>query len=200
MPIYCPQSVPFVVGCRQAGRPIKRWKYSGEAVDVSHYWCICGKKFNFYDGSGKTWTVPKSKLKPKSTGMCKGICKKFRVKKPADTGRYEAGQALCQICEIWIDRRGAHIRDGLPATEKSTRWFCNCCNNRVKKNPTNAKYMKRLRSKTERAGESVESIKSRIPKDHELTHVILRICKDGKPHAIRGMLDEIADEFRLEGE
>ncbi len=53
-------------------------------------------------------------MKLKST--CKEICKKFRVTKPVVGGRYEAGQARCQICDIWLDYRGGHLKNGSPLT------------------------------------------------------------------------------------
>lgn len=77
--------------------------------------------------------------------ICKGICKKFRAKKVSFKGRYDAGQAHCQICDIWIDYKGCHVRDGSPAKEKTMGWFCNCCNYRVRQNPRNKKYKERLR-------------------------------------------------------
>ncbi len=112
-------------------------------------------------------------------------------------GRYESGQAHCQICDIWIDHKGAHVKGDLPATEELTGWFCNCCNYRVRRKPRNKKYKEALRAKRDPARKGTDKIKSRIPKDHELTRVILRICKDGKPYTTRVMLDEIADEFGL---
>jgi len=36
---------------------IKNWEYSG--AQVSRFKCKCGKKFNFYKGKKKTWTIPK---------------------------------------------------------------------------------------------------------------------------------------------
>ncbi len=181
----------------QTGRPIKRWKYSDKAVDVRRYECTCSKKFNFYEGYGKTWTNPKPKLETESMGLCKGICKKFKVKKPTKVGRYESGQVHCHICDIWMDHKGAHVKGDLPATEELTGWFCNCCNYRVRRKPRKKKYKEALRAKTDPPRKIADKIKSRIPKEHELPHVVLRICKDGKPHATRVMLDEIADEFGL---
>lgn len=49
---------PFC-GKNQIGNPIKNWKY-GAVVNVSRYKCSCGKLFNFYKSSTKTWTIPKS--------------------------------------------------------------------------------------------------------------------------------------------
>ena len=49
--------------------------------------------------------------------ICDGTCKKFRVSKPTGSGRYRAGQGRCQVCDIWLDHRGAHTKNGEPASE-----------------------------------------------------------------------------------
>ncbi len=76
---------------------------------------------------------------------CDGICKKFLVKKPVGEGRYGSGQGHCQICNTWIDHKGAHMKDGSTATKDSLGWFCNCCNYRVRQNPRNKVYKEKLR-------------------------------------------------------
>ncbi len=86
----------------------------------------------------------------KSSGTCKMICNKFRVKKPADGGRYEAGQAYCLNCDTWIDYRGGHMKDGSLAIEDSVGWFCNCCNYRVRQKPRNKIYKEKLRDSIEK--------------------------------------------------
>ncbi len=75
---------------------------------------------------------------------CKGICKKYKVKKPAGAGRYESGQGRCQTCDIWIDHNGCHIKDGSPAGVDDRGWFCNCCNFRIRRHPRNLKYKEKL--------------------------------------------------------
>ena len=60
--------------------------------------------------------------------ICLEICKQYKVKKPTDGGRYESGQARCQICDIWIDHNGCVLKDGSAATEDSVGWICKCCN------------------------------------------------------------------------
>jgi len=79
---------------------------------------------------------------------CKGICKKFRVKKPATGSRYGAGQGRCQICDVWIDYRGCHMKDGSPALEYSLGWYCDCCNYRIRQKPRNKEYKEKLRAET----------------------------------------------------
>lgn len=84
--------------------------------------------------------------------LCDGTCKNYGVKKPAAGGRYMAGQARCQTCDMWIDYQGAHLFGGRPATEGSKGWFCNCCNYRVRRNPRNIVYKSKLRSNAYDAG------------------------------------------------
>jgi hypothetical protein len=72
--------------------------------------------------------------------ICKGICKKFTVKKPTLGNRYGSGQGHCQTCDVWIDHKGCHMIDGSDANKNSVGWFCNCCNMRVRQKPRNGKY------------------------------------------------------------
>ena len=79
--------------------------------------------------------------------ICDGTCKRFRVKKPVGGGRYSAGQARCQQCDVWIDHRGAHTKDGSAAAAvNSEGWFCNCCNYRVRRKPRNTEYKAKAKS------------------------------------------------------
>ena len=79
---------------------------------------------------------------------CLGICKQYKVKKPTgQVGRYEAGQARCQTCDIWIDHNGCVLKDGSTATVDSVGWFCKCCNYRVRRKPRNLVYKERLRER-----------------------------------------------------
>lgn len=61
---------------------------------------------------------------------CKGICERYRAKKPANMGRYQAGQKRCQICEIFINFNGL---------------YCPCCGYRLRCKPRNLKYKNKLR-------------------------------------------------------
>jgi len=80
--------------------------------------------------------------------ICMEICKRYQVKKPADgKGRYESGQARCQICEIWIDHNGCLLKDGSSAKMGSVGWICKCCNYRVRQKPRNLVYKEKLRNK-----------------------------------------------------
>lgn len=80
---------------------------------------------------------------PKRT--CKSECKRYRVKKPASGGRYEAGQGMCLTCDIWIDYHGAHMNDGSAAKVDSVGWFCNCCNFRIRQSPRSKRYKEKFR-------------------------------------------------------
>ena len=75
---------------------------------------------------------------------CMGICQQYKVKKPAGRGRYESGQARCQICDIWLDCNGCILRDRTNAPENSIGWICKCCNYRVRQKPRNSFYKERL--------------------------------------------------------
>lgn len=47
---------PFC-GRKQAKEPQKKWSYG--IIEVERYLCMCNKKFNFYQSTKKTWTIPK---------------------------------------------------------------------------------------------------------------------------------------------
>ena len=79
--------------------------------------------------------------------ICLEICKQYKVKKPTNGGRYEAGQARCQICDIWIDHNGCVLKNGSAATEDSVGWICKCCNYRVRRKPRNLVYKEKLRER-----------------------------------------------------
>ena len=83
----------------------------------------------------------------KENRTCKEICKKFKVKKPTSGSRYGTGQGRCQTCDVWIDYRGAHMKDGSPAAIDSVGWFCDCCNFRIRQKPRNKVYKEKLRDR-----------------------------------------------------
>ena len=93
---------------------------------------------------------------------CKEICKKHIVKKPTSGSRYGSGQGRCQICDVWIDYRGAHTKDGSPATKDSMGWFCNCCNYRVRQKPRNKIYKEKLRNDKKDEAETSEHMEDEI--------------------------------------
>ena len=127
-------------------------------------------------------------LKDIEKRTCKGICKKFKVKKPAGS-RYASGQGRCQTCDVWLDHNGARLKDGSPATKDSLGWQCICCNYRIRQKPRNKVYKEKLR-------ESQNSMKN-IPKYHQLMLPILQICNDEKQHTRQELVDILADKFDL---
>jgi hypothetical protein len=59
--------------------------------------------------------------------ICNGTCRRYKVTKPTDNGRYMVGQKRCNSCAIFI------------------RWdgiFCPCCNCRLRVSPRNG-FLKR---------------------------------------------------------
>ena len=59
----------------QTGKPEKSWSYGklieqhtyekitlGAKISCSRYLCTCGKKFNYYKSTKKTWTIPRTKI------------------------------------------------------------------------------------------------------------------------------------------
>ena len=60
--------------------------------------------------------------------MCKGICLKYRAKKPIGIGRYASGQKRCQICTIYLEYDSNK---------------CPCCNYRLRCKPRNSAYKKK---------------------------------------------------------
>ena len=81
--------------------------------------------------------------------ICKGICKKFIVKKPPGKGRYDSGQGRCQTCDVWVDHKCARLKDGSPATEGSIGGWCICCNFRIRLRPRNRIAKERLEERKE---------------------------------------------------
>ena len=56
---------------------------------------------------------------------CKGVCDRYKAKKPTGIGRYVSGQSRCQICEIFMKYDGLN---------------CPCCNYKLRKTPRNKRY------------------------------------------------------------
>ena len=61
---------------------------------------------------------------------CKGVCIRYKAKKPVGVGRYAVGQKRCQICEMYM------YVDSL---------WCPCCGYRLRTKPRNLKYKNLLR-------------------------------------------------------
>ena len=75
----------------------------------------------------------------KQSGICKGICKKFKTDLPISGSRYGSGQSYCNLCETWTNHLGCHLKNGNPAQENTVGWYCNCCNYRVRQKPRSKK-------------------------------------------------------------
>ena len=63
---------------------------------------------------------------------CKGVCIRYKAKKPVEGGRYQNGQRRCQICELFMSWEGL---------------WCPCCGYRLRTKPRNSKYKAKLRSR-----------------------------------------------------
>ena len=65
-------------------------------------------------------------------GGCKGICIRYKARKPISGGRYASGQKRCQICEVFM---------------QTDELWCPCCGYRIRSKPRNSKYKAKLRDK-----------------------------------------------------
>lgn len=117
--------------------------------------------------------------------ICDGTCEQFRVSKTPGGGRYLAGQGRCQTCDIWVDYRGAHTKDGNPALADSKGWFCNCCNYRIRRNPRNMEYKAKMRSANVGDGQDIDLSyfnKRRARMLRELGRAIVKSKSKGRMH------------------
>ena len=82
----------------------------------------------------------------KNRGICKGICKEYKIRKPRDgTSRYLSSQVRCQICGVFISRQGCHDREENLATDDTVDLYCNCCNCMVRSKPRNKQGTKHIK-------------------------------------------------------
>ncbi|MGI9567386.1 MAG: hypothetical protein ACR2LL_10290 [Nitrosopumilus sp.] len=61
--------------------------------------------------------------------VCKGICHRYRAKKPGANSRYETGQKRCSQCDIFINWEGKH---------------CPCCGYVLRTKPKDTQTRHRL--------------------------------------------------------
>lgn len=94
--------------------------------------------FNFFF---KTWIIVKW-FGVNKRGPCRGICVNYRAQKPASGGRYEIGQARCQVCDIYLNEDGLTAGKDNPSGELL---YCKCCGYRVRKTPRNKIYKEKFR-------------------------------------------------------
>ena len=129
--------------------------------------------------------------------ICDGTCEKFRRSKPRGGERYLAGQGRCQICDIWLDQRGAHTKDGKPASDGIEGWFCNCCNCRIRRNPRKRAYKAKMRNSGVGDGHDIDLSyfnKHRAHMLKELGRAIVKNESEGKKHDERVMLNTTRSE------
>ena len=103
-------------------------------------------------------------------GQCKKICLQYTAKKPTNSGRYDAGQKRCQICEIYITVEGTKDEKGI---------YCKCCNYRVRGKPRNRIYKEILRNRqnsTENSDLSVDSPILEEKFENKSTATFTKIC------------------------
>ena len=62
---------------------------------------------------------------------CRRTCRKYAADAPAGTERYGEGQARCQICDVWVDAKGARLKDGTIAAAGTVGWYCRCCKHKL---------------------------------------------------------------------
>ncbi len=104
-----------------------------------------GKYVKTSDILNNQFTKHNDQLSNPTNGACKGICLQYTAKKPEKSGRYDAGQKRCQICEIYITIEGTKDEQGL---------FCKCCHYRVRGKPRNRIYKEILRNNDENKSEN----------------------------------------------
>ena len=79
--------------------------------------------------------------------QCKKICLQYAAKKPTTSGRYDAGQKRCQICEIYMTVEGTIDKKGI---------YCKCCHYRVRGKPRNRIYKEILRNNQNKDSEKAD--------------------------------------------
>lgn len=123
----------------------------------------------------------RSPMSSQSAGPCRGICKKYKAKKPIFKSRYAAGQVRCQICEIYLTMEGVDQRTG-PA-------YCKCCNYRVRTKPRNSFYKEQYHEQVSRninepwiEPESNEEKEEELKQEKKSTPVYDETKKSGKTY------------------
>ena len=61
---------------------------------------------------------------------CRGVCIKYKAKKPKTESRYANGQKRCQLCVLFVHWEG--------------NW-CPCCGYRLRNKPRAGKYKEKLK-------------------------------------------------------
>ena len=88
--------------------------------------------------------------------MCRGMCDKYKISMPGRSQRYGEGRARCTTCDVWLDARGACLKDGSPAASGPVAWLCRCCRCMLRKSPRSIRSKSLLEPKARSAGEPEE--------------------------------------------
>lgn len=94
--------------------------------------------------------------------MCRGMCDKYKISAPGRSQRYGEGRARCTTCDVWLDARGAYLKDGSPAASGPVAWFCRCCHCMLRRSPRSARSKSLLEPKARSAGEPEEGGKGEV--------------------------------------
>ena len=135
--------------------------------------------------------------------LCKGTCHSHKVKKLQEIRRYESGQVHCQTCDVWLDHKGCHKKNGEPAEEDSVGIRCNCCNFQVRSKPRGKLYKEKLANKenAEYYDDEIEDYRTKTDEEilkNWITDVISRLDKlDTKPKIIEFFKENISHETYL---
>ncbi len=126
------------------------------------------------------------------TGQCKKICLQYAAKKPTNSGRYDAGQKRCQICEIYITVEGTQDEKGI---------YCKCCHYRVRGKPRNRIYKEILRnhqnSTTDDGDLSIDSPSLEEKIENKSIATFTKICpKCNLTQVTVNTIQEFEDEVR----
>ena len=60
---------------------------------------------------------------------CKGICIRYKAKKPNGVSRYQVGQKRCNICDVYLEWEGL---------------FCPCCGVKLRVAPRQKKWKQKV--------------------------------------------------------
>jgi len=134
----------------------------------------------------------------KQSGICKGICKKFKTDLPISGSRYGSGQSYCNLCETWTNHLGCHLKNGNPAQENTVGWYCNCCNYRVRQKPRSKKSKEILKKELERSDQT-KGIDNEIYSEEKILAEDLHISKKqaGLLKGITKILPNKGNEFNI---
>ena len=88
-----------------------------------------GKRIRLVNIQKNEQIYPRSPLNDIFSGACKGMCKKYKVRRPLLKSRYSAGQVRCEDCDIFLDGYGQGV------IQRGEKLVCKCCNYTVRRKP-----------------------------------------------------------------